>query len=219
MNPRHLSLSNEHHTPPDVVNAGHETLGSIDLDPASSEVGNYFIKAKRYYSIDNTGFDKPWNGTVFLNPPGGRCDIDGTSCIKLDDNSPYVRVDGKAPTKLLSSQKEWWFKLAQEWLERRTTAAIFVSFSIELLQTTQIHTPLKLLTPHEFPICYPKNRLAYWKVVDGKLVKSKSPPHASALVFLPKDRDSVFKFFRVHSKLGRVVVPTTIWSTIKNHER
>lgn len=60
----------EYYTPIELVNAAREVMGSIDLDPASSETANKLIKATRFYS--ENGLDKPWFGNVWMNHPFSR---------------------------------------------------------------------------------------------------------------------------------------------------
>jgi hypothetical protein len=60
----------EYYTPIEFVNAAREVMGSIDLDPASSEQANERIKALRFYS--ESGLDKPWFGDVWMNHPFSR---------------------------------------------------------------------------------------------------------------------------------------------------
>jgi hypothetical protein len=177
-NPRHSSESVDHFTPPAIVEAARSLLGGIDLDPASCPEANSYIKAKLIFTKRDDGFVTSWKGRVFLNPPGGR----------MENNR--------------SSQKEWWFKLAREWIEGRVEAAIFVCFSVELLQTTQVDTPPRdvrdrlgrLPLPLDFPICFPSRRIAYLKEgPGGKLIVGSSPPHASCIIFLPPE-DGLQKF-------------------------
>jgi hypothetical protein len=59
----------ESFTPPEYVEAARKVMGSIDLDPASCEVAQITVKAKRYYTKENNGLDKHWKGNIFLNPP------------------------------------------------------------------------------------------------------------------------------------------------------
>jgi len=60
----------EYYTPIELVNAAREVMGSIDLDPASSETANKQIKATRFYSED--GLNKPWFGNIWMNHPFSR---------------------------------------------------------------------------------------------------------------------------------------------------
>jgi len=44
-------------------------MGSIDVDPASSEEANKIVGAKEFYTIQNNGLDENWKGNVWMNPP------------------------------------------------------------------------------------------------------------------------------------------------------
>lgn len=170
MNARHSSESNEHYTPREYVEAARELLGGIDLDPASSAIANETVQAERWYEVDDDGLSRPWlartdQARVFINPPGG-----------------IVEVDGKRT----SSQKAWWRKLMREYAANRVLSAVFVSFSVELLQTSQVDLPDELwpvdAIPLSFPICFPSRRIAYRKA-DGST--GKSPPHSSCIIYVP----------------------------------
>lgn len=65
------SISNEWYTPIRYVEAAREALGTIDVDPASNELANKTIRAKTFYTKENSGLLKEWRGTVWLNPPYG----------------------------------------------------------------------------------------------------------------------------------------------------
>ena len=58
----------EWYTPPFIIELARQTLGEIELDPASNEIPQTWIKAKRYYSLANPARE-PWQGKVWLNPP------------------------------------------------------------------------------------------------------------------------------------------------------
>ena len=47
-------------------------MGWIDLDPASSEAANAFVKARKIYTIQDNGLVQPWHGRVFMNHPFSR---------------------------------------------------------------------------------------------------------------------------------------------------
>lgn len=63
------SGNNEWYTPAEIIEAAREVMGSIDLDPASSDIANEVVKAGTYYTAKNSGLDKAWFGNVWLNPP------------------------------------------------------------------------------------------------------------------------------------------------------
>jgi phage N-6-adenine-methyltransferase len=57
------------HTPAKYVQAVRRVLGGIDVDPASNEVAQQTVRAKRYYTHENDGLLHQWHGKVFMNPP------------------------------------------------------------------------------------------------------------------------------------------------------
>jgi hypothetical protein len=63
----HNSL--DYYTPQYVTDAARAVMGGIDLDPASCEMAQAWIKAAQYYTITDDGLSKPWAGRVWLNPP------------------------------------------------------------------------------------------------------------------------------------------------------
>ncbi len=192
-NARHSSETNEHFTPPEVVEAARATLGHIDLDPATCErANNEIVKADFIFTQEDNGFVQDWGGNTFLNPPGGLCDKLGQLVIqRKKDVGPCTETGacglppGHTHDGIDSSQKAWWFKLAKERVEERVESAIFICFSIELIQTTQVQTPEGLPLPIYFPICFPKQRLKYLSVKNGVLRPGGSPTHSSMIVYLP----------------------------------
>ena len=59
----------ERYTPLKYVEAVRETLGEIDLDPATSVQAQTIVKAKEFFTVDDDGLSREWHGRVFLNPP------------------------------------------------------------------------------------------------------------------------------------------------------
>ncbi len=62
-------LTNEWYSPPWVIEMARQVLGKIDLDPASNDLAQTWIKSATYYTATNNGLSQPWVGTVWLNPP------------------------------------------------------------------------------------------------------------------------------------------------------
>jgi len=58
----------EWYTPPDLIERARSVLGTIDLDPASNDIAQQWIKATTYYTAE-TLLQSPWEGRVWLNPP------------------------------------------------------------------------------------------------------------------------------------------------------
>jgi len=63
------SGNNEWYTPEKFVMAARETMSTIDLDPASSEIANKTVMATKYYTKETNGLDKDWDGNIWMNPP------------------------------------------------------------------------------------------------------------------------------------------------------
>jgi ParB family chromosome partitioning protein len=57
-------------TPKEYINAARKVLGSIDLDPASCELAQTVVRAKKYFTKDDDGLTKEWVAkNVWLNAP------------------------------------------------------------------------------------------------------------------------------------------------------
>lgn len=65
----HNSGNNEWYTPIKLLDIARKVMGSIDTDPASSEIANRNVRAKTYYTEQSNGLDQEWNGNVWMNPP------------------------------------------------------------------------------------------------------------------------------------------------------
>jgi len=63
------SGNNEWYTPSVYIEAARKVMGSIDCDPASSEIANEVVKATMYYTCDEDGTTKEWTGNIWMNPP------------------------------------------------------------------------------------------------------------------------------------------------------
>lgn len=65
----HNSGENEWYTPEPFLFAARAAMGSIDCDPASSEIANRTVKAGVFFTKEQDGLAQKWKGNVWLNPP------------------------------------------------------------------------------------------------------------------------------------------------------
>ena len=63
------SGENEWYTPEQYIVSARKAMGSIDLDPASSEIANRTVKAFQFFSMEDNGLSKEWHGNIWMNPP------------------------------------------------------------------------------------------------------------------------------------------------------
>lgn len=187
-NIRHSSEHTSHFTPEWLVEKARFTLGGIDLDPASSAFANEVVRATTYYTEEQNGLLVPggWRGRTFLNAPGGLVDSAGQRVVrpKCTETGSCGLPPGHRHEGVTSSAVTWWRALCGEWAAGRVTAAIFVGFSIELLQSCQ-GGPDPGHHPLDFPCCFPKERIKFDVVKDGKRVSGTAPTHSNVIVLLP----------------------------------
>ncbi len=63
------SGENEWYTPAEYIESARAVMGSIDTDPASSEIANATVNAYQFFTKDDDGLTKEWRGNVWMNPP------------------------------------------------------------------------------------------------------------------------------------------------------
>jgi ParB family chromosome partitioning protein len=63
------SGENEWYTPSQFIESARTVMGSIDTDPASSDVANKVVGASEYFTKEMDGLSQKWRGNVWMNPP------------------------------------------------------------------------------------------------------------------------------------------------------
>jgi predicted RNA methylase len=96
----------EWYTPPEYIEMARQVLGTIDLDPASNDLAQSWIKATKYFTKDDDGFSEDWAGNVWCNPPYGR-DVEKW-LIKAIHNYNSGRI--KSAILLLNNTRAAWYK-------------------------------------------------------------------------------------------------------------
>jgi hypothetical protein len=189
LNPKLSTKAEDHMTPEFVVEATRKVLGVIDLDPASSPEANELIQAARIFTREDDGIQQPWSHDtkVFLNPPGGALKKAQT----IDMRHGYTK----------SRQALWWMKLMNEFEKANVYSAIFVGFSIEILQSAQA---LKCDVPQNYPLCVPRSRIQFDTWDGEKRVAGTQPTHANVIVCVSDDEDVVSRFKKFFRPIGEV---------------
>jgi hypothetical protein len=157
-----------------------EVLKRIDVDPASSYEANKTVGASRIITKEQNGLSTEWGpGTVFLNPPGGRC---GSRSLA----------------------EAFWDRLVRHSEdERGFLGAVFIGFSIEALATTQ-RSRRPILS---YPICVPRRRIAFVPGFSGPgAAEKKSPSHANVIAYIPGREDRTDQFAATFGTIGFVKV-------------
>mgnify|MGYP001590641319 FL=1 len=207
-NIRHSSETVEAYTPGWLVDKARYVTGGFDLDPASCAFANEVVRAERFYGAAENGLLLPWGGRLFLNPPGGLVDAHGRSVFRKSGGREGCTVTGAcglppghAHDSLMSSAAVWWRKLTYEWEGGRTTAAFFVGFSLELLQSAQ---GLGGPQPLDFTYCVPEKRIRFDLVENGVRVSATSPTHSNILVLVGGHEGERSRFREAFDDVGYV---------------
>lgn len=216
----HLSESNEHGTPAYIVEAARAWMGGIDLDPASSARFNTVVRASRWYGAGSpwctNGFTTGWEGRVFLNCPGGKCDDQGRLVImRRGDRGPCTETGecGLAPGHthegVQSSTRAWWGKLFREFRRGLVTEAVWVGFSLDSLQPRRGATAAQ--DPADFPVCIIDHRLRFTKpTAEGGLVPQGAPVHGNFVAGLTNRYSRLAPFASAFQPHGRIMVPYSL---------
>jgi len=115
-------------TPINFLHSARSAMGSIDLDPATSEQANENVMATNYFTVDDNGLEQHWEGNTWLNPPYSK-DLIGKFMHKLVNH--YVNGDVEQAIVLTNAcQDTQWFN---DTLALHATAYCFPSKRIQFI--------------------------------------------------------------------------------------
>lgn len=100
----------EYYTPDEVLECVHQMFPVIDLDPASNEIANQSVKAKRFFTKEDDALTQDWIAeTVWLNHPFNKGELAcKPKCVKKICNDPtYYKYRGHCITEDIPSNGNW----------------------------------------------------------------------------------------------------------------
>ena len=104
------SGENEWYTPEKFIEAARSVMGSIDIDPASSELANKTVKATVFFSKDDCGLNRDWIGNVWMNPPYAQPLMNDFAAKLVEQlpniNAAIVLVNNATETKWFQSMSQ-----------------------------------------------------------------------------------------------------------------
>ena len=175
----------ERYTPPEIAAAARDALGSIDLDPCTTELVNRtFIRASHIYTKETNGLDReksPWAGKVYVNAPS------------------YIERDGQQQR---NSPQLFWERLIVEYEAKRVGAGVYLAFNLEHVQQSQ-NWNYNMLA---YPFCIPSRRLVFWQKKNGlrSIEPRDHPEFANAIIYVGR---SIKRFAKAFEGIGTVVIP------------
>lgn len=172
MNIQHSSRTDRWFTPAQIILMIKQVLGEIDLDPASEELANKPIGAKRIITEKEDGLETEWppGCTVYLNPPGSKRNNKSMSALFWEKLMEYRRLGG-------------------------LKHAIYMGFSLEQLAITQKYHDKKMI---EFPLCIPSSRIKFV----NPAIEKHSPSHSNVIVYVPGSLDKTDEFIEIFLDIG-----------------
>jgi hypothetical protein len=131
------SGDNEWYTPKEYIEAARVVLGNIDVDPASNLVANEIIEAATFYTAEDSGLDKDWHGTVWMNPPY-ESGLIGQFAEKLCDAYAGGNVTSAIVLVNNATETRWFQSIAEQ-----ASAACFPKGRVKFWHPRKVAVPLQ----------------------------------------------------------------------------
>jgi hypothetical protein len=100
-------------TPQPIIEAARETMGGIDLDPASCFEANQRVKAGAFCTEEDDGLSVEWFGNVFMNHPFSR-DGNAKWINKLVSEYEAGNVNQACCITFASTSEQWFRPLLEQ---------------------------------------------------------------------------------------------------------
>jgi hypothetical protein len=131
------SGDNEWYTPKEYIEAARQVLGEIELDPASNPLANDIVQAATFYTAEDSGLDKDWNGTVWMNPPY-ESGLIGQFAEKLCDSYASGNVTSAIVLVNNATETRWFQSIAEQ-----ASAACFPKGRVKFWHPRKVAVPLQ----------------------------------------------------------------------------
>jgi len=187
----------EYYTPEIIIETARRVMGSIDLDPASSEEANKTVKAKHFHVCDmvllnshtgklylesiNGGIDKEWYGNVWMNHPFGRAE---TPC-KHNCHKKICEKRGYHTNINIPGNEEWITKLVDSYESGEVASACCITYA----STSEAW----FRSLHDYYQCFPFTRTNYY-LPDG--TKKTGVTKGSVITYLGEDPERFIQEFK-----------------------
>jgi hypothetical protein len=197
MNAQHSAKTDQHGTPPSFLKLARATIGSFDVDPASSAMWNENVRARRFITKQQNGLRTPWF-------PGAPAPLElrtQARCPNRDGDEPgtvFLNPPGDRRGALVAA---FWWALAEYFAWGWATSAVYIGFSVEQLAR------LQRVGARSHPLLHvtlvPAWRENYVDAETGELQEDAT--HASFVTLLSRSGAEIETFAGLGSELGFVI--------------
>lgn len=190
---KHSTGSGSWYTPDEYMDAVHEVLGGIALDPASDAEANQYVKAVRYFTEQDNGILRDWitDGGVYCNPPG------------KEDPKNFPSKEIAREVNQYRGQELWLEKMIQEYERGHFKEGIMLMFNASPVDTLWWHTAVR-----KFVVCIKLSRIKFNPPEGAYEDTSKNQPtHGNGWIYFGENRE---KFIEVFKKFGTIILPETV---------